>query len=922
MRRARVPQKALKLALSCIALLALLGDYYLQGQVVLRVPADFPSIEEAVAAAPAGATIQIAEGTYRVQLVIDKDLTLEGLSDNVMLRASAFTEPIVRVQGSAQVTLRRLILDDGTRSLIVQESAHVVLENSQVRDATLAGVLVRDQARLSCINSRILENHGRAGITAQDQARLSFDGCIIRGNNSEGVFVMGQARLEAQQSLFERNRGAALVLSDDSQAQLITTRFASNNGLGIQLQGRTQLSIRQSEFFSNKLEGSPRGQAIEVQQAAHVEATQVRFRSEAQGITVKDTATALIQECEFVEGGGVAISSSGSAITLRSNLFRKGSEGVAISSPEPKTKVLLQGNTFEDMLEFGLSLIPRAVEIASRAAITIEENRFERNLIAISVKAAQNLLVRSNAFFDNYGAIDYRAIGIETSPRFAEDFINQVIVESNVFERNWIGISAGELSRMVLVVRRNHLRETEIIAIEIGGAIEATLTENQISEVGKVGIALMNKAIATLTNNTLSKGELHGIVLSGKAQGALRENRISGYGGCGLYVGPKANLVRDEGNAFQNNRGGDRCGRIGRSWQVRLEEAPPGSTVEIPPGVYYESLWINKPIEIRSSGAVFRGNSFDPVVVVTGNAQVRLEGITLQDGTAGIVAADEPPFGGWFPGLITEEGEQKLVLSDVKILKNGTAGLWGDYSVTELVIERSEIRENGRFGVRFTGNVLRLSESTIIGHETGVFFETTRDRSSVSVKIVRSNLIDNQLGIDANGPGELTLEASQITGGALGIEMRGGRLPEAALRAHIVRTIIRDHRQDRVTSLGLALLAIFGEFVGSGIAIEGGAFVTITDSEITENEFHGVAIGRGSSVVLERNKIAKNGKYGVALQITSCMRGLGVPPSFQGRISGKQNTIPGTGEAEANLQGALCPKELEFLRTEQGGSYP
>ncbi len=921
MRRARVPQKALKLALSCIALLALLGDYYLQGQVVLRVPADFPSIEEAVAAAPAGATIQIAEGTYRVQLVIDKDLTLEGLSDNVILRASAFTEPIVRVQGSAQVTLRKLILDDGTRSLIVQESAHVVLENSQVRDATLAGVLVRDQARLSCINSRILENHGRAGITAQDQARLSFDGCIIRGNNSEGVFVMGQARLEAQRSLFERNRGAALVLSDDSQAQLITTRFASNNGLGIQLQGRAQLSIRQSEFFSNKLEGSPRGQAIEVQQAAHVEATQVRFRSEAQGITVKDTATALIEGCEFVEGGGVAISSSGSAITLRSNLFRKGGEGVAISSPEPKTKVLLHGNTFEDMLEFGLSLIPRAVEIASRAAITLEENRFERNLIAISVTEAQNLVVRSNAFFDNY-----RAIEIATSPRFfSKDFTNQVIVESNVLERNWVGISAGsdKLSRILLAVRRNQLRETEIIAIEIGGAVEATLTENQISEVGKVGIALMNEAIATLTNNTLSKGELHGIVLSGKAQGSLRENRINGYGGCGLYIGPKARLVRDEGNALQNNQGSDRCGRIGRSWQVRLEEAPSGSTVEIPPGVYYESLWINKPIEIRSSGAVFRGNSFDPVVVVTGSAQVRLEGITLQDGTAGIVVADEPPFGGWFPGLITEEGQQKLELSDVKILKNKIVGLWGDYSVAEVVIKRSEVRENGRFGVRFKGNMLRLSGSTIAAHETGVFFEIyQRERSSASVTITETNFVDNQLGIDGQGTGELTLEASQISGGALGIEIRGGRGPNPTLLANIVRTSIRDHRLERVRSLGLALLAIFGEFVGSGIAIEEGASVTITDSEITENEFHGIAIGQGSSVVLERNKIAKNGKYGVALQITSCMRGLGVPPSFQGRISGKQNTIPGVGETEANLQGAFCPKELKFLLTEQGGSYP
>lgn len=897
MRRARVPQKAIRIVLITSIALAV-AIVWGHGQVILRVPQDFPTIEEAVAAAPSGATIQIAEGTYRVQLTIDKNLTLEGLRDTVTLRANNPIEPIVRVQGSANVTLRRLILDDGTRSLIVQESAVVTLENVQAQDATLAGVLVQDRGQLRCMNSKIVGNHGRAGVTAQDQAQLTLDKCTVQGNDSEGVLVMGQARLEARQSLFERNRGAALVLSDDAQALVVSARFTTNEGLGIRLHGHARLSVRQSEFFSNK-------HSIEVQDAAHLEAIQVRFRAEVQGIELRDQATALIRECEFAEGEGIIISSSGPAITIESNLFRKGREAVTINSPSLETQVFLRGNAFEDRF---LS----AVEITSDATITIEHNRFERNFSAIEGKFAHHLIVRSNEFFDNY-----RAVGLAGS---------QIVVEDNLFEGNWVGIAAGVDDRRGagLLIQRNRLLATESVAMAIGGASRGTLTNNYIGEVSELGIVILDEVNITLTENTLRQGKRHGVVLSGTAQASLQGNRMSDFRGCALYVGPKAKLTDERANSFAGNQGGDRCGRVGNSWQEQVEKAQPGSVLEIPPGVYFESLWINKPIEIRSSGAVFRGNGIDAVISVTGDAQVRLEGLTLQEGRAGIIAAGVHP--SWFSDFLAERGQQQLILKNIKVLDNKGIGLGADFGVTEFIIEETEVRDNGSYGIRFHGSTLRLIESTIAGHETGLFLDMFGREGRPTASISKTSFANNQLGIEVEGTGDdITLEASQISGGALGM-LIGSPLPrssrEQPSRLHIVQTLVRDHRKERGTSFSLALLSIAGEFVGSGMAIFSGVEATLLDNEIAENGLAGIVIGVGGAAVLQGNRIIANGQYGLALQIAGCMQGLFVPPRFEGRIEGKQNTVPSPGEPHANLKGAFCPKELEFLKTEQGGSYP
>ncbi|MFQ6034134.1 MAG: right-handed parallel beta-helix repeat-containing protein, partial [Candidatus Bipolaricaulia bacterium] len=69
-------------------------------------------------------------------------------------------------------------------------------------------------------------------------------------------------------------------------------------------------------------------------------------------------------------------------------------------------------------------------------------------------------------------------------------------------------------------------------------------------------------------------------------------------------------------------------------------------------------------------------------------------------------------------------------------------------------------------------------------------------------------------------------------------------------------------------------------------------------------------------IAIEGCRITSNKGYGVTLYQRSCFDILGAPDDFKGTVRGSSNVISG------NKQAAVCPPELDFLMTAEGGEYP
>jgi parallel beta-helix repeat protein len=110
------------------------------------------------------------------------------------------------------------------------------------------------------------------------------------------------------------------------------------------------------------------------------------------------------------------------------------------------------------------------------------------------------------------------------------------------------------------------------------------------------------------------------------------------------------------------------------------------------------------------------------------------------------------------------------------------------------------------------------------------------------------------------------------------------------------------------------------EICAHGVLIQGAAQVAITDSTISGNG-DSILLWGSAQATIEGNEIINNQGYGVALYLKICGFAFGAE-TFQGHVAGRKNTIPGPDEPDGNKKGAVCPEELGFLMTEEGGEYP
>jgi hypothetical protein len=235
----------------------------------------FSSVSEALRAAPAGALVRVAEGTYAEALLFDRSAVLAGAgaAKTRLVAAPGQSGPVVRVQGNARVELRdlaverapvgvsveggglrlhRVALRELAESALVARDAEVAFFDGEVLavGAATRSVAVRIEGGSLEMRRTVLRRSGRRAIEIRG-ARALLDTVQVSDVQLAAVQALDGAEVTIEGGRFERIGGSALYAG---AAKLVVKRASVSHAEygAIGFRG-AELVVRDSELSDTRI---------------------------------------------------------------------------------------------------------------------------------------------------------------------------------------------------------------------------------------------------------------------------------------------------------------------------------------------------------------------------------------------------------------------------------------------------------------------------------------------------------------------------------------------------------------------------------------------------------------------------------------------------------------------------------------------
>ena len=151
----------------------------------INVPANVPTIQQAIDAAKSGDIINVAAGTYTGALTINnKAVTIQGAGKTVTILSGASGADILTIDGCGcgVVVVSGVTLQGGQNGILARRGAVVEVTDVVVQNAAAKGIIIDENstARLTNVTVQGCGNHG---IQAFRNSSISFFGTIASNNN-------------------------------------------------------------------------------------------------------------------------------------------------------------------------------------------------------------------------------------------------------------------------------------------------------------------------------------------------------------------------------------------------------------------------------------------------------------------------------------------------------------------------------------------------------------------------------------------------------------------------------------------------------------------------------------------------------------------------------------------------------------------
>jgi|GEM_PF-4581872 len=226
----------------------------------------YGSVGAAVEAAAPGDSIEIKNGTYEENVLLDKRLTLVGTgSEWVTISGSSKERPVLQVSPSVkEVELKKITFSDawsgeGSNLLPQDEGGPDGLRLSGRTEAfvedcrfqrNLNGVAVSGSAELTCSNCQFGPNR-RAGVRVKDSGRVLLKDCQLT-ENGETALVAGEGRLTILNSTLRAN-DKGLLVRDTSRLSLNGAKLSGNGAFNLKLLQFSRAIVRDSVLSGGKI---------------------------------------------------------------------------------------------------------------------------------------------------------------------------------------------------------------------------------------------------------------------------------------------------------------------------------------------------------------------------------------------------------------------------------------------------------------------------------------------------------------------------------------------------------------------------------------------------------------------------------------------------------------------------------------------
>ncbi len=490
--------------------------------------------------APAGATLQLAAGTYTLERPLDigKPLRLVGAGMDQTVIVSEAEDHVLRFVGAGvfdaeDITFRHE--GESPADVVVVEGKEAIFIRCRFTGAVSDGQYqYRAGLRIGGKTTGIVQeceasDNGGNGIQVEAEAWPLLSGNVCRSNTAYGIAYRGDAVGAARHNECSGNL-SGIALWDSAHPELEKNVTAENKEVGIHYSGASGGTAQGNECSRNGLSG------IIITGSAQPELqANTCTANEQSGIAYFETAGGIAAKNHTTENGLHGISVSGQAQPRLEGNVCTGNREVGIRYGD-STGGLALGNECSGNRLSGIVMV-------GEAQPTLEDNVCSNNTEnGIAYFGQSGGTARGNTCTENM----LQGIGVseEAAPT----------LEGNTCNNNTeIGIRYSD--KAAGVARNNECSGNTLSGIIVRAEAHPLLEENRCIGNQENGIAYFGTAEGTAKGNTCEENVMNGISASEQAQPTLEGNRCANNVQAGIAFFDKSG-GSVQGNVLTGNKWG------------------------------------------------------------------------------------------------------------------------------------------------------------------------------------------------------------------------------------------------------------------------------------------------------------------------------------------------------------------------------